>query len=151
MSEGDLQFNREVLGKEYTLGTFKVTKEVILDFARAVGETNPLYTDEKAAAEGPYGSLVAPPTMAVVFVGGGEEPPDLELKFDGVSYAAGHRVEPRAPIRPGDILTCTGKVTDVYQKTGRSGTMAFVVVENTFVNQRGEVASVVGFSMAYRK
>lgn len=150
MSEGKLEFNRSVLGKEYPRGTHRVTKEQILDFTRAIGEKNPLYTDEKAASNGPYGGLIAPPTFITVFAEG-EEPPDLDLKFDGTTYMAGEWVEPVSPIRPGDVLTCTAKVKDVYQKTGRSGTMAFIVVENTFVNQRGEVAAIVGWSSVRRR
>ena len=60
-------------------------------------------------------------------------------------------MEPLAPVKAGDVLTCTARVKDVYQKTGRSGTMAFLVVENTFVNQHGEAVAIVGWSSVRRK
>ncbi len=145
-----LEFNRSVLGREYPRGSFKVTRDLILDFARAVGETNPLYTGEKSASDSGDGDLIAPPSLVTIFAKG-EEPEELDLKFDGTIYMAGEWVEPTAPIRPGDLLTCTAKVKDVYQKTGRSGPMAFVVMENTFVNQRGEVVAVVGISSVRRR
>ena len=144
-----LEFNRSVLEKEYPQGTFKVTKELLLDFARSVGETNPLYTDEKAALEGPYGGLIAPPCLATLFAQA-DEPENLDLKFDGTTYNAGQWVESKALIKVGDILTCTARVKDVYKKTGRSGPMAFVVMEHTLINQRGEVAAVVGVSTVRR-
>ena len=59
-----LDFDRSILGQVFDTTDFPpVTKEEILNFAAALGETNPLYTDEAAAAQSPYGGLVAPPTF----------------------------------------------------------------------------------------
>ena len=33
------------------------------------------------------------------------------------------------PIRPGETYLCRTRITDTYEKTGRSGAMAFVVRE----------------------
>ena len=145
-----LEFNRVALEKEYDRGTFEVTKEIIVDYARAVGETNPLYIDEKAASEGPYGGLVASPTTVALF-SKAIEPHDLNVKFDGTSYMAGQWIEPKLPIRPGDVLKATDRVKDVYRKTGRSGPMVFVVVETSFTNQHGDVVAIVGWSSVRRK
>ena len=59
-----LDFDRSILGQVFDTTDFPpVTKEEIVNFAAALGETNPLYTDEAAAAQSPYGGLVAPPTF----------------------------------------------------------------------------------------
>ncbi len=145
-----LEFNRAALEKEYDRGTFEVTTETIIDYTRAVGDTNLLYSNEKDAAEGPYESLVASPTMVALF-SKAIEPHDLNVKFDGTSYMAGQWIEPKLPIRPGDVLKATDRVKDVYRKTGRSGPMVFVVVETSFVNQNGDLAAVVGWSSVRRK
>jgi hypothetical protein len=63
----------------------EVKPEMIERFCKAIGETNPLYTDADAASRGPYGTIVAPPS-----------------------------------------------------KTGRTGTMVFVVIRSTLSNQKGE-------------
>ena len=44
---------------------FPVERTAILDFAAALGETNPIYWDEERARETPLGGVIAPPTFAV--------------------------------------------------------------------------------------
>lgn len=127
-----------------------MTRELILDFVEGVGETNPIFTDTKAASEQADDELLAPPMLVAVFANF-DEPEDLALKFEGHNYMAGQYIEPMAPIKAGDALTCTAQVTNVYQKTGRSGPMAFVVIEHSFVNQRGEKVAVVGLSSVRRQ
>ncbi|MDP8224679.1 MAG: MaoC family dehydratase N-terminal domain-containing protein [Candidatus Lernaella stagnicola] len=57
----------KLVGKTYPPTKYVVGIEKIKEYTRAVGETNPLCVDEKAAAAGPYGEIVAPPTFAVVY------------------------------------------------------------------------------------
>ncbi|MCH8088116.1 MAG: MaoC family dehydratase N-terminal domain-containing protein [Chloroflexi bacterium] len=147
VEQDGLEFNREVLNREYPAGTFHVTRELILDFARGIGETNPIYTDEKSA---PDGLLFAPPLLVSLFAKF-EGPEDLNLRFEGHDYMAGQYIEPLGVVRAGDLLTCTARIKSVYKKTGRSGPMAFVVREHLFVNQRGEKVAVVGMSTVRRK
>ena len=51
----------------------------------------------------------------------------------------------------GDQLTASSHLKDVYAKTGRSGTMVFVVWETTFRNQHGDVVAEVQESFARRE
>jgi acyl dehydratase len=46
------------------------------------------------------------------------------------------------PIYAGDVLTVAGKVTDVQVKTGSSGGMNLITIENKYTNQRGELVAV---------
>ena len=48
----------------------EVKAEKIKRYCAALGETNPIYTDEEAAKTGPYGGIVAPPSFAVTFRNG---------------------------------------------------------------------------------
>ena len=150
MSETALEFNRDILGREYPRGSFQVPKTLMLDFSRAMGETNPNFVDEHTAAEGPYGGLIASPALIASLVER-QMPEDFDLDIKGVTFAAGQSIEPILPVRPGDVLTCTAKIKDVYKKTGRSGTMIFVVVESRLVNQKGDLVALVGHSMSYRQ
>jgi hydroxyacyl-ACP dehydratase HTD2-like protein with hotdog domain len=54
----------------------------------------------------------------------------------------GTEIEFFAPIRAGDTITGRCKITDIYQKDGRSGPLIFVVRESTYTNQRGEVVLI---------
>ena len=56
-----LEYDRSVVGIDYDVGTHEITKDGIARFAEVIGETNPLYLDEDAAKNGPYGIIVAPP------------------------------------------------------------------------------------------
>jgi len=57
----------KLIGKTYPPIKYVVGIEKIKEYARAIGERDPLCTDEAAAAAGPYGEIVAPPTFAVVY------------------------------------------------------------------------------------
>ena len=149
-TQDTLRFNRDALGRDYFKETHTVTREMVLGFSRAIGETNPLFVDEEAAASGPHGDIIAPPSFVASFVRL-DEPADLNLQFDGTIYMAGQWVEPLLPVRPGDVLTCTARVTDVYRKTGRTGDMAFIVVEHNFRNQHGDLVARAGRSHVRRR
>src|SRR5271169_1657815 len=107
-------------------------------FCAALGETNPLYTDEAAAKKGPYGTIVAPPSYAVTFRNGRHFVENVP-RFGRRGFDAGKDVEFVSPIRPGDQVTLSSHVKEIYEKTGRTGTMVFVVIRSTLKNQKDEV------------
>ena len=146
----ELDYDRSLLGVEHRAGPFQVSAELIRDFCGAVGETNPLYLDEGAARDAGYPSLLAPPTLCTIFVHG-VIVPDIKLKFGRSQFHAGQMVEPLAPVFAGDALNASSALKEVYPKTGRSGTMVFIVWETTFTNQRGEKVAAVQQSYAARE
>ncbi len=146
--EAEVQYDRSVLGVEVEVGQFEVTKEHILAFCQAIGETNPLYTDEAAAAAGPNRGLIAPPVFySAARVGQGLDP---KVVYGNSTFNAGQHCEFYEPIRPGDVITAKAAVHEIYEKTGRSGRMLFVVRRATYANQRGETVAVVDSSMVHR-
>lgn len=54
------------------------------------------------------------------------------------AMAGGLHIEYHQPIRPGDWLTATRTLTDIYEKSGRSGQLIFYVVVMDIVNDNGE-------------
>jgi acyl dehydratase len=144
-----VEFDRSILGKEFVLGTFDVTEDMIKAFAQAVGETSPQYVDPQAAKETPSGGLIAPPIFYDVFRA--DQIPDPKVKFGKVAFNAGQRCEFHAPIRPGDSITMKTRITDVYEKTGRTGKMVFIVRETTYENQKGERVALVEQSQVRRE
>ena len=123
----------------------EVTHELIAEFCAAIGETNPLYTDPTAASAGPDGGLVAPPSLAAIF-GDGENIFQRFPEFERRRLAAGMDVEFVAPIRAGDSITTVSRVKEIYQKTGRSGAMLFIVVSSDLRKQNGEMAAHIEHS-----
>ena len=146
----NLEYDRSLLGKEYKSGPFEITKELIRGFCNAIGDYNPIYTDEEAARKAGYGTIVAPPTLCTVLTRRARTP-DIKLKFGKINFHAGQMVAPLAPILAGDSLTASSCLVDVYPKTGRSGTMVFIVWSTTFTNQTGDKVAAVRESSAVRE
>lgn len=66
---------------------------------------------------------------------GGAAGPKLPLKR---IMAGGTEIRQHRPIKPGDVLTGTRKVIDLYEKEGSSGPLIFTVRELAITNARGE-------------
>lgn len=145
-----LDFDRSILGAVFDETSFApITTQEILDFATALGETNPLYTDEAAAAEGPYGGLVAPPTFLTKLRPNKMTPENMP-KFGNVGFDGGRDLDVFEPVRPGDSLTMVSKIHDIYEKTGRSGSMYFIVLRNEVSNQNGKKVAVIDHRIMQR-
>ncbi len=145
-----LDFDRSILGAVFDETSFApITTQEILNFAAALGETNPLYTDEAAAAEGPYGGLVAPPTFLTKLRPNKMTPENMP-KFGNVGFDGGRDLDVFEPVRPGDSLTMVSKIHDIYEKTGRSGSMYFIVLRNEVSNQNGEKVAVIDHRIMQR-
>jgi len=95
------------------------------------------------------GALVAAPTFVVSVRGKKFMPPKLP-NLGAAGFDAGKDIEFGEPIHPGDVLTVVSTVHDVYEKTGRSGTMAFLVLRAVITNQRGDQVAVIDQKMMFR-
>jgi acyl dehydratase len=144
-----LEYDTSWIGKEFDRYAYDVTKDEIVEFARSVGETNSLYTDEAYAKTTPYGGIIAPPTFCVVFRSQARLP-DLKLSYGKRGFDGGKECEFYIPVRPGDTITGVDRIAEVYEKTGRSGNMIFVVRESELTNQHGERVAVVRQSLIRR-
>jgi acyl dehydratase len=144
-----LEYDTSWIGKEFDRYTFEVTREEIVAFARSIGETNPLYTDEGYAKTTPYEGLIAPPTFSVVFRSRAMMP-DLKLSYGKRGFDGGKECHFFAPVRPGDTITGIDRIAEVYEKTGRSGNMIFIVRESELTNQHGTKVAVIRQSLIRR-
>jgi acyl dehydratase len=107
-------------------------------FAKAIGETNPVYFDEAAAHDAGYPALPLPPTFL------------FSLEFEQSSTAwrdelgivssrilhgeqsfAYHRMA-----YAGDALRYESRIAEIYDK--KNGALWFIVRETRVTNQRGE-------------
>lgn len=146
---GGIEFDRSVVGVDVEVGSMEVTREHIARYCDAVSEDNPLYTDEAFAAAGPHGGIIAPPgLLPTIPTQGGLDP---KVKFGNTTFASGVRLEMYAPVRPGDTITVRSQIKEVYPKTGRTGTMVFVVRRTSFRNQHGVDVGVQEFSAVHRQ
>ena len=117
--------------------TWEVEKGEIVRFASAIGDPNPLYSDEAAARRGRYGGIIAPPTFLHAYGA-----PSLDFEYpSGVGLDGGSEWEYFEPVRPGDRITVTATIADIFEKQGRVGKMVFIVRDIEYVNQFGELAA----------
>lgn len=52
-------------------------------------------------------------------------------------------------IRPGDILTSTVKLVDAYEKSGSAGPLLFLIDEDTWTNQTGQIVRIAQRTTVY--
>ena len=128
------------VGRTFDTAEFKVSEEEILEFAISCGETDPRFTDPS------HPDFLAPPTLTSKFVSRRTLPEEFP-RIGGRGFDAGKTVVNIAPIRPGDRLTARSQIAEIYEKTGRSGPMVFIVHRMEFQNQNGEDVSVVDWRM----
>jgi 3-methylfumaryl-CoA hydratase len=146
---------RSWIGHETPPWTIEATKLDIKRFAVATDDLNPLYLDEEHAKQSPYGGLIAPPLFYMAPLT--NPVPESELRTDGLPVEGkfpipptplprlmdgGTEIEFFAPIRAGDTITGRCKITDIYQKEGRTGPLIFVVRECRYTNQKGALVLV---------
>ena len=141
-----IQINRGVLGKEYPPYAVTIERGRIKDFARAVGDLNPFYLDDRVGAASEWGDLIAPPTFAVTFR---DETADTgallrELGTDISRVLHGEQeFELHGQLRPGQTYLCRTRIADIYEKTGRSGPMAFVVRETAVTDGGNDLVATL--------
>lgn len=122
----------------------QVDAGMIVKFARAIGETNPLYFDATYARTTRFRGIIAPPTFASRFI----TPllPGEMFDFDVPLRRALHSDdigENDIPIRPGDTITTTARYADVFLKQGREGPLLFQAADLTCVNQGGHRVALI--------
>ncbi|MSQ30444.1 MAG: hypothetical protein EXR64_00225 [Dehalococcoidia bacterium] len=144
-----IEYDRSVVGREVLVGSFEVTRELIASFCQALDERNPLYTDEAFAAQGPHGGIIAPPGIIQAVRMG--PAPNPGVKFGSSTMMAGQLHEYYLPVRPGDTIEGFAQVREVYEKTGRSGRMVFVVRRTRFANQHGEDVAALQTTSVHRE
>jgi acyl dehydratase len=136
-----------------TTGAWRVVldRAVLGNFARAVGDTNRVYTDRDAAGDAGFSHVPAPPTFTFAApywsaYYSDEQPEDPTRgqgnpmhKIMGELYAKGALVlhgeqefeYHRTPVA-GDVLDGEQKITDIYEKSSDSADMTFIVMETTW-------------------
>ena len=124
------------VGKELPPVPIRVERDAILRYCRLTGMTDPIHTDDEAARAAGYRGLVVPITMFTQMVR--DQQPRFRRRFHGMGMGAGQAVEALAPVCAGDIVEGTTYVKDVFTKTGRSGTMTFVLLETILTDQPGK-------------
>jgi acyl dehydratase len=129
------------VGFVFDTATFTADEAKMVAWAQACGETEPRFTDPTDS------DFQAHPTFTAHFVSRRILPEDFPKIGGPRGIDGGKAVEVHQPIRPGDELKASATIADIYEKTGRSGTMTFIVQRMSFTNQRDEPVATVDWKM----
>lgn len=131
--------DRKHIGLELKPHTVEVEKGRLRFFAKATGQTDPIYTDEAAAQAAGYRSLPVPPTF--LFCLDMEVPNPFELleimDIDLGSILHGEQsFTYHQDVCAGDRVTFRTQVVDIFEK--KNGTLEFVIQDTKVTNQNQE-------------
>lgn len=120
-------------------------------FAKATGETNPVYTDEAAAKAAGYASLPVPPTFFFSLENAVPDPfawfgavgLDLAKVLHGEQSFTYHRVAVA-----GETLTFASRIADIFSK--KNGALELVVKETRVTDAAGQPVADVKATIVQR-
>jgi hypothetical protein len=144
-----LDFDQSLIGREFEAESpVEVTAEMIANFRFAIGDIVGGGDESAKSADASSDDLVAPPAFAGIFR-------LAELTFEKLPnstrrLAAGMEVDFVMPICAGDRITMASRIVEVYEKTGRTGAMVFMVIGSTLKNQNGELVARIEHRFMHR-
>ncbi len=118
-----------LLNVEFGPEVYEIEKGMLKKFAEAIEDPNPRWLEE------------APPTFPAALV-----PKELLNKLFNADISlkrllnGSSELEYLVPIKAGDVISVTAKLTRLRQVAGAEGPTLFMFTEMTYTNQRGEVA-----------
>ena len=157
----------DAIGKPVPPQTVVIERAPVSNFAAAVKDANPVYSDPRAAAAAGFDAIPVPPTFPFAWhhwgafaevqpEGAGATHPMVEaigaLMANGGLILHGEQefIYHRQPL-VGDVLTAHGSVRDVYEKTSSSGkTMTFVVTDTQWRDQNGTPVVTATMTLLHR-
>jgi acyl dehydratase len=130
--------DRSLIGRESEPAVMEVEKGAIRRFADALGDGNPLYSEEDVARAAGYSSLIAPPTYPTALAANERFRLSLDLGTRAFLHSEQH-FEYSRPLVAGEKITVTSRVADVAERAGASGSMDVIVIEDEGRDADGEV------------
>ncbi len=144
-----MPLNQSLKGKEYQEIPFRVERDRVTQFARAVGEDDPVFNGAEAAKAAGFGEQVAFPTFPTVMqiLASAQVVVDPELGLDYTRVVHGEQeYEWKRPIVVGDELRATPRIADMYSR----GPNEFLVIEAEITAADGEVVCVARSTLLSR-
>lgn len=138
-----MTIDTKFIGKEYKPIVYVVGQEKIKEYATAVGDLNPLYTDPEYAKKSKYSSIIAPPMFVVVFAKGAMDIlfNDAELNLNLSRLVHGEQeFNFYKIVKANDTIKTISTIKNIYQKSNND----FIELETKSYNQHNELV-VEGF------
>jgi len=134
--------DKKWIGHELPASVLPIERTRLQFFAKAIGETDPVYTDAAAARDAGYPDLPAPPTFlfAAELDSGasGRMLDDLQIPLSKLLHGE-QSFSYHKPACVGDTVTVRSTISDIYDK--KNGTLELVVKTSRATNQRDELVA----------
>ena len=134
--------DRKWIGHELPPSVLPIERTRLRFFAKAIGETRAVYTDEAAARQAGYADLPAPPTFlfAAELDSGAIDALLQQLQIPLAKLLHGEQsFTYHRPACVGDTITVRSRIDDIYEK--KNGALEFVVKSSRATNERGELVA----------
>ena len=143
--------NRNLIGKTYEPVIFLVTEQRLKFFAKATGQTDPIYFDHDIAVSKGHKGIVCPPTFLIV-VGMEQKNPfqflgDLNIKIERMLHA-GQEFIYEDIVYEGDKLRMDTEIIDMYDK--KEGLLQFCILESKFTNLNSTIVATIKNTIVVR-
>ena len=135
------EVREEWVGRTFQEIDLVVDRDRMLVWAIACGETDPRFIDPD------HPDFQASTAFPTHINAARMLPDDFPLFGSGRGIDGGKSIEWHRPMRAGDHLHAVVQIGDVYDKTGRSGTMVFIVNRMTFTDSQGRLVATVDWRM----
>ncbi|HSW04508.1 MaoC family dehydratase N-terminal domain-containing protein [Aquabacterium sp.] len=143
--------DRRHIGHQMPPFTVVVERGRLRFFAKATGQTDPVYSDDDAARAAGHPALPVPPTFLFCLEMDGPNPAavrellglDYRRILHGEQGFSFHRLA-----YAGDALRFAQRIEDIYDKKG--GALEFIVRQTHVSNQRGEPVADLRCVTVYR-
>jgi acyl dehydratase len=145
-----MAIDTKFIGKTYPSYTYEVGKEKIKEYAKAIKNLDPHYIDDDFAKKSKYGTIIAPPTFAVVYGAYLVEPVfnDKELNLNMAMLVHGEQeLEFFEVVKAGDSITTAAKISDIKNKEK----LDVIAIEVNSKNQHGKDVSRGVYTFVIRK
>jgi hypothetical protein len=116
----------------------------LVDFAAACGETAGKFVDPE------HPDFQSVPNYTTRIHGTKSLPENFPVEMERC-FDAGKSVVHHKPVHPGDKIVGRSEIADIYEKSGRSGAMLFIVHRMNFYNQLGDHLAQVDWRLVQRE
>ncbi len=134
--------DRKWIGHRLQPSVLTLDRSRLVFFAKAIGETEPVYLDPAAAQAAGYRDLPVPPTFlfAAELDSGANDQLLADLDIPLAKLLHGEQsFRYHQPVCAGDTVTVQSTLSDIYDKKG--GKLEFAVKDSRVTNQHGTLVA----------
>lgn len=143
------KLTKDIIGKEVSSFSYKITREKVLEFLNALQESNPVFSDQEYAKRLGYEDTPLPPTANTMILFWGN--PDFYSDMESIGINKNRFLHYREeytnllPLYPDRIVHVKAVITDV-----KIGKMEMVSSKTTFYNEKKQECIAVDSTIIIR-